>query len=189
MQISANKIFLRDKYRLIREVAKSEEKDSKIYTLFKESDAYNIADTIFVYYSVRTEVDTLKIISTALGEEKRVALPKCTDRDGNMEFYYIKNLKDSLTDGIFSLTEPDVSGCKRASHGENSLCIVPGVAFDKKGFRLGYGGGYYDRYLSNFKGRTVGLCYEECLCDELPRDTYDIKVDMIITDNKIYELK
>ena len=144
---------------------------------------------IFIYYSVGSEADTLRIIRHALESGKRVALPKCTDRNGTMDFYFIDDIESSLTEGMFSLKEPDTLRCEKADSTVSSLCIVPALAADKSGYRLGYGGGYYDRYLSNFKGVTAVLCYEECLCDELPRDKYDISLNMIITESKIIELK
>lgn len=189
MQISSDKAYLREKYRHIRAAAKNEAKDDRICAFLLDSEIYKGADTLFIYYSVKSEVDTLKIISTALGEGKRVALPKCIDSYGSMEFYFIKSLETSLEDGYFSLKEPDVLTCEKADFGNNDVCILPAMACDRKGCRLGYGGGYYDRFLSRFNGKTLALCYEECLCDELPCDKYDKKVDMIITNMKIYELK
>ncbi len=184
-----DKIFLRNKFRAVRGAAKSTEKDAEIFTLVTGCNAFVNADEIFTYYSVGSEADTVRIIRYALSEGKKVALPKCTDRNGSMDFYYISDSDASLTDGMFSLKEPDTDFCIKAQGTESSLCIVPALAIDKHGYRLGYGRGYYDRFLSNFKGITVGLCYEECLCDSLPFDKYDIRLNMIITDNKIFELK
>ncbi len=189
MQISEEKRLLREKYRLIRARAKSADRDLRIYSRFIQNEAYKNADTLFMYYSVKGEADTLKIIDSALSDGKRVALPKCTDKNGNMEFYFIGDREISLADGVFSLKEPDTSVCSKAAFGENNLCVVPALAFDKTGNRLGYGGGYYDRFLSTFKGQRIGLCYEECLCELLPCESHDLRVDMIITDKKIYELK
>ncbi|MBE6774664.1 MAG: 5-formyltetrahydrofolate cyclo-ligase [Ruminococcaceae bacterium] len=189
MQISNDKAFLREKFRQIRSSVKAQEKDENIRSLFCASEIYRNAETLFIYYSVKNEVDTLKIIDLALKQGKKVALPKCTDRNGNMDFYFIESTDSSLTDGYFSLKEPNVSVCKKAAYSSKDVCVLPALACDKKGFRLGYGGGYYDRFLSRFEGKTVAFCYDECLCDELPTDRFDKKVDMIITDLKIYDLK
>ncbi len=187
--MTADKKNLREKFRYVRSAVKSADKDNKIYELTTECEAFRKADAVFIYYSVGSEVDTLRIIQYALKQGKKVALPKCTDRKGSMDFYYICDTEKSLEDGMFSLREPDINVCEKAYGTEESLCIVPALAIDKSGYRLGYGGGYYDRFLTGFNGRTVGLCYEECLCDELPREKYDISLNMTITDNKIYELK
>lgn len=187
--MNEDKKILRDKFRAVRDTAKSEDKDNKIFNLTVESEFFRCADIIFAYFSVGSEADTLKIIHYALSEGKKVALPKCTDKKGAMDFYFIDDTDSSLEEGMFSLKEPDISSCEKAYASDNSLCIVPALAMDKDGYRLGYGGGYYDRFLSSFKGATVGLCYKECFCDELPRDKYDIRLDTIITDYKIYEIK
>ncbi len=189
MQITLNKNLLRDKYKKIRLAAKNVNKDNRIFGSLISCELFLSADTIFAYYSVKSEVDTLKFIDFALSQGKKVALPRCSDDEGNMDFYFIENTDKSLSDGSFFLKEPDVTVCSKATYGEKDLCIVPAIAFDMHGFRLGYGKGYYDRFLSSFQGKTVGLCYDECFCDELPRDKYDVEVDMIITDKKIYETK
>ena len=187
--MNEDKKALREKFRAVRKSAKSEDKDSKIFVLTVESDFFLCADTVFLYCSVGSEADTLRIINYALSAGKRVALPKCTDRNGSMDFYYITDTEKSLTDGMFSLKEPDSDVCDKAYATEASLCIVPALAVDKRGYRLGYGGGYYDRFLSSFKGIRAGLCYEECFCEELPYDEHDIRLNRIITDYKIYEIK
>ncbi len=187
--MNTDKFFYRQEFRWIRDAVKSEDKDTAIFEMIIGWETYKSADTVFVYYSVGSEVDTLKIIENALVNEKKVAIPKCIDESGNMEFYFINDTDKSLIKGSFRLLEPDVSICEKAYSTENTLCIVPALAFDKNRNRLGYGGGYYDRYLSKFKGKTVGLCYAECFCDELPCDMHDIKVQSVMTDKSIYELK
>ncbi len=189
MQIKEKKSELRKKYRIIRAEAKTAYKDERIYDSFIKSDAYKNSDTVFIYYSVQSEADTLKIIDTALNEGKRVALPKCTDSSGNMDFYFIDDISGALVDGYYSLKEPDTACCVKAHFGNNNVCVVPAMAVDKSGCRLGCGGGFYDRFLSNFKGTTVALCYDECICHELPCDKYDVKIDIVITDRKIYKMK
>lgn len=187
--MTESKKILRKKFSALRKAVKSTDKDIGIFRKTAECEAFRNADTVFIYYSVGSEADTLRIIRHALESGKRVALPKCTDRNGTMDFYFIDDIESSLTEGMFSLKEPDTLRCEKADSTVSSLCIVPALAADKSGYRLGYGGGYYDRYLSNFKGITAVLCYEECLCDELPRDKYDISLNMIITESKIIELK
>ncbi|MBO5495696.1 MAG: 5-formyltetrahydrofolate cyclo-ligase, partial [Eubacterium sp.] len=72
--------------------------------------------------------------------------------------------------------------CERVTDFEGSLCVVPAVCYDNKGFRLGYGRGYYDRFLKNYISKSVGLCYNELLVDDLPVEEYDIPVGSVITD-------
>lgn len=187
--MSELKALLREKYKKTRREEKSILSDEIITCKVLESEVYKNAETLFIYCSSGTEADTYGIIKDALSKGKKVALPKCTDKDGMMDFYIIKDLESSLNKGMFSIMEPDIEKCSRAVERDNSVCIVPGLAFDKCGYRLGYGKGYYDRFLSKFKGISIGLCYSACLCDGLPFNEYDCKVDMIITDNEFLSFK
>ncbi|MDE6768031.1 MAG: 5-formyltetrahydrofolate cyclo-ligase, partial [Eubacterium sp.] len=101
-----------------------------------------------------------------------------------MKFYYINSLKDIKT-GFFGVREPDTDICCEVADFNDSICIVPAIAYDKKGYRLGYGKGYYDRFLENFSFISVGLCYNELIMDVLPIGEYDIPVDYIITQDGI----
>jgi 5-formyltetrahydrofolate cyclo-ligase len=184
--INQDKKSLRSLYKSIR--ASVEDKESKnilIADSVLKSEVFKNADTVFAYWSAGSEVDTSKIIEKALSCGKNIALPKCTDSQGNMQFYYIDSLSD-LTEGMYGIMEPE--GNKAADDfTASSLCLVPALSFDSDGYRLGYGKGYYDRFLSDFKGISIGLAYEECLCDSLPRDEYDKKVNYIITNIKQYD--
>jgi 5-formyltetrahydrofolate cyclo-ligase len=87
--------------------------------------------------------------------------------------------------GSFGVDEPDPAKHIMVGDTKDCVCIVPAFMFDKQGFRLGYGKGYYDRYLSRYKGSTIGICYSENLVDELFHGKYDRTVDMIITEKDI----
>ncbi|MBR3988243.1 MAG: 5-formyltetrahydrofolate cyclo-ligase [Clostridia bacterium] len=161
--------------------------DYEIESRIMCSTFYSEADIIFTYVSTDPEPDTLGIIHGAFANGKKVAVPKCTDK-GIMEFYLIDSVND-LKKGKFGIMEPDESMCKKAVCTENSLCIVPGLSFDAQGYRLGRGGGYYDRFLKDFKGKSAGLCYHSFLRLTLPKDTFDIPVDILVTENFLREIK
>ena len=150
------------------------------------SELYKNADVVFCYWPTKSEVDTKKVILSALADKKKVALPKCTDKDGNMTFYYITSL-DDLSEGMYGIMEPDERYTADV-YNINSICVVPGLAFDLKGYRLGYGKGYYDRFLGSFCGTSIGVCFHECLTKELLINEFDKKVDYIITDKTIYRI-
>lgn len=78
--------------------------------------------------------------------------------------------------------EPNTDKCEILSDFSDSVCLVPGLAFDREGYRIGFGKGYYDRFLLNFSGLTVGMCYNKCIEDNLPRGYYDCPVDILITE-------
>ncbi|MDE5670139.1 MAG: 5-formyltetrahydrofolate cyclo-ligase [Eubacterium sp.] len=165
-------------------IADKSKKDFLICQNVIKSDLFINANQILCYYPLQDEINTLSIVETAFKYGKRVALPYCTDDNGNMEFYYIHSL-DDLKPGSYDIMEPDTEICKKVADFSNSLCIVPAFAFDKKGFRLGYGKGYYDRFLKKFTFNTIGLCYNSFLNDSLPADDYDIAVKYIATEDKI----
>ena len=148
---------------------------------------YSQADIIFTYVSEGSEPDTTGVIHSALVNGKKVAVPKCSDK-GVMDFYFIKSF-DDLNKGKFGILEPDINKCKKAVSTENSLCVVPALSFDAQGYRLGRGGGYYDRFLKDFKGKTAGLCYNSFLRLSLPKESFDRPVDIIVTENFLREIK
>lgn len=152
---------------------------------FLSSQLYREAEALLLYYSVGSEASTERIISTALCENKKVALPVCIDTDGIMEFYFINDLSDTEA-GMYGIKAPK-STCEKYTEHKNSLCLVPALAFDTRGYRLGYGKGYYDRFLDKFDGVSVGICFEAMLEDILPTDKFDKRTDYLITDEKIYK--
>ena len=143
------------------------------------------AKVILCYVSTEIEVDTRDFINALLQMGKRVAVPRCEGEKSNMNFYYINSL-DELSEGSFGVDEPDPTKHIMVGDTRNSVCIVPAFMFDKCGYRLGYGKGYYDRYLSHYKGSTIGICYSENIKEELFHGKYDRTVEMIVTEKEIF---
>lgn len=169
----------------LREGLEDKEKlSSKITDNFLSSELYSGADTLLLYFSVGDEVSTEKIFRAASDDGKRLAFPRCIDSNGFMEFYYVGSAED-LEEGMYGIREPK-KDCRPYVFDDGGVCVVPGLSFDREGYRIGYGKGYYDRFLSRFTGVSVGLCYEALLSDSLPRDTYDKNINYLITDKKIY---
>lgn len=180
---------LRKKFRLKRKEIKNKEfLDNKIADNFLSSSIYKKAETILCYFSLDDEISTNKILNSAFKDNKKVAVPFCEDLNGKMNFYYINSLNDVVL-GSFGIMEPNKEICKKVDNFENSICVVPAFSFDKLGFRLGYGKGYYDRFLENFISISVGLCYNSFLSDELPINQYDKQVNYIITENDLIKIE
>jgi len=180
-----NKIQYRILYRKIRNSISETEKrtfSARIFSELINSDIYASADTLLVYVSVGSEAETMNIIEYSLNNNKKVAVPVCVEKE--MCFYEITSLND-LRIGRFGIPTVDLTVNRKIINFENTLCIVPALCFDFNGYRIGYGGGYYDRFLSEHNVNTVGLCYERCLCDKIPIDEFDISVDYILTENKL----
>ncbi|MFT3951037.1 MAG: 5-formyltetrahydrofolate cyclo-ligase [Oscillospiraceae bacterium] len=147
--------------------------------------AFCAAGQVLTYVSAKGEPDTLALIARCLEQGKEVAVPRCLDKNGTMRFFTITRMND-LTQGFFGICEPDAA-CERAEIMRDAVCIVPGLAFDENGNRLGYGKGYYDRFLAEFCGVKIGPCYAACLAQRLPAEATDIPVDLVMTENRIYK--
>lgn len=178
---------LRREYRIIRKATeKREQKEKVIIDTLISSELFRNADCIFLYCSHDGEINTGRISFEAQRLGIKTAYPYCVDENGIMEFYF--SVRENLKQGMYGIYEPDRGKCEKAVFTEKSLCIVPGISFGKNGERLGYGKGYYDRFLSTFKGKTVGLSFEECLSECIPMEKHDRKIDYLITDEKIYKI-
>lgn len=180
MQI--RKSELRKKYKSLR--VSDAVKDKLIFEKLISLKEYKTAETVFCYASYKSEVSTNDIINHSLKEGKRVALPVIIDKAGNMDFYFIDSLSD-FDINEYGIPEPNKDSCEKATADEYTLLIVPALCFNRNGFRLGYGGGYYDRFLTGFNGTSVGLCYGNCICDDIPVESYDIPVNIVINENEI----
>lgn len=178
---------LRSQYKSTRINMLEEDKnnnDKSIFNKIISSKMYQENDTVLTFVSTKIEVDTLNLINYSLKIGKKVAVPKCVDGTRNMDFYLIKSL-DDLEVATFFVLEPIISKCEKLENFSNSICIIPGLAFDIKGYRLGYGKGYYDRFLSNYNGINIGICYCSCTLSSLINGRYDKKVDYLITEKYI----
>lgn len=155
------------------------EYDERIYNNLIALPQVRKCCTFLVYASSDIEVDTRRFINKMLDEGKTVAAPKCEGK--LMKFLRIGSLGE-LRKSSFGVDEP-ISG-EEITEFVGSICIVPALRFDRYGYRLGWGGGFYDRFLKEYTGYSVGICYEMC-CGEVPKDTYDISTDIVITENGI----
>lgn len=146
-----------------------------------ETRLYLQSRMVGLYSPVRNEVPTNDIFEAALRAGKRTVYPKVVDT--SLEFVEVSAL-DDFRKGAFGIPEP--TGTGRIDLADLDLLIVPGVAFDLRGGRLGYGKGFYDRALAvgDFSGRLVGLCYEAQLLPHLPRESHDILMDIVITEER-----
>ncbi|MBQ9414658.1 MAG: 5-formyltetrahydrofolate cyclo-ligase [Clostridia bacterium] len=178
---------LRQKYRALRTALTPEEKaarDRKIAAAVRRLWQYQACDTLLCYVSTAIEVDTVAIINQALQDGKKVAVPRCIPETRRMEFFYISALSE-LSPGTFGVLEPAAVEDHRVTDRSQGLCFVPALCYDRAGFRLGYGKGYYDRYLSGFEGAKVGLCYSDCVVPSLPHGRFDRPVETLVTERYI----
>ncbi|GAA0067459.1 MAG: 5-formyltetrahydrofolate cyclo-ligase [Clostridium perfringens] len=165
--------------------------DEKIRKTLLESDIYKNSKVVFIYVNMDSEVNTVEIIKELLASDKKVAVPKVIPvslKERQMKALKIESLLQLNESGAFGILEPSIE-CEDISE-EVDLIIIPGLAFDLKGNRLGYGGGFYDRFLSKYpNSKRVALCYDFQVFDEIPHEFFDEKVDLIISEEKFISLK
>lgn len=154
-------------------------RDIPIYNSLIDLPEIAEAETVLTYVSTEIEVDTILFIEAMLHCGKIVAVPKCEGK--TMRFIEIDSLADLQT-GAFGIPEP--CGDREVTDFSLSVCVTPALSFDEKGFRMGYGGGYYDRFLKDYNGISVGICYEDFI-GEVTTEEYDLPVDIVVTEEKI----
>ena len=142
------------------------------------------AKTYLVYLPINNEVDTKFIINFLIQNQKKIFVPAYVEK--SWVICGLKNL-DELKRNHFRTLQP--KKIIKADISTIDVAIVPGVAFDKNGVRLGYGKGVYDRLLSNFDGLKIGLAYDFQIVDKAPHEQHDLKIDLLISENKILDFR
>ena len=144
---------------------------------------FQSAAVLLLYAPLADEPNLLPLAEAAFAGGKQVAFPISHTDTHTLTFHTVGSI-DDLQEGAYGILEPPCDA-QTVTNTKNALCIVPALAFDKHGFRLGYGGGYYDRFLSEFQGISLGLFYHEFLHNELPRGNFDRAVDLLISEKGV----
>lgn len=170
--------------------AERKKKDRLIKKNFLDLLEFEKAKTLLFYVSFKSEVDTISMIEESLQVNKKIIVPKVNRETHQLRLYEIKDLKE-LSPGFMGIPEPDLPDNRIRDIKDVELVIIPGIAFDFYGNRLGYGAGYYDLLLSNMKKKIpfVALAYEEQLIDTIPSERHDVKVDIVVTDKRVLRFK
>ena len=152
------------------------QKSEQLRQSFTATDAYQSAKSVYGYMSYNQEVRTLPILEQALRDGKRVAIPKCYGPE--MRFIWMDDLSQTAKSSC-GIPEPLADG--PIADDSTALVLMPGMAFDAAGHRIGYGGGYYDKFLTLEPNHpTVALCFDFQLLDQLDTEDYDIPVDLVL---------
>lgn len=139
------------------------------------------SSTVSITISKPPELDTWNIIKRGWEEGKTMVVPKCLPEDRRLIFYKLNDFHQ-LEQSYFNLFEPDPANSVAVHNESIELMIVPGLSYTTGGYRLGFGGGYYDRLLSSFSGTTMSLAFEEQMVESLPIESFDMQVSTILTD-------
>lgn len=161
------------------------QKSSLASEFFLKSELYKQSEQIMLYMPLGNEISTLDIIKKALDDGKRVVLPVTDGDTGEITPCLIdKNTRFGM--GAFSVTEP-IEG-KTADMDKTDVIIVPGIAYDRNGGRVGFGKGCYDRLLDTSTAVKVGYCYDFQICDEIDTERHDVKMDFLVSESGIIKI-
>ncbi|RYL91617.1 5-formyltetrahydrofolate cyclo-ligase [Sporolactobacillus sp. THM7-4] len=161
-----------------------ENKCTRIRKFLFSEEEWLTAKTVAVTLSVGREIETRPIIKRAWAQGKQVAVPKCNPKTKQLTFYRLDSF-DQLEKSFYGLMEPNPDKTCPLESSELDLIIVPGVAFDPRGYRIGYGGGYYDRFLSGNHGKTVSLLLNCQMIERVPEESFDQRVTKLITERGV----
>jgi 5-formyltetrahydrofolate cyclo-ligase len=181
LSVSIEKAALRKHLLEKRDATSAELRDiasERIHENLKKNSSFIDAQNIACYFPIGSEVNTYDIMLNVLKQDKNLLLPKIIDDD--IQFYIVSNL-EKLEKGSFEIMEPRDS-CEKAK--KIDCVLIPTVGVSKLGVRLGYGKGYYDRFLSSTEAVKISLTYSKQIVKSIPNDPHDIKMDWIITEDE-----
>ncbi len=159
----------------------------RIITTILDLPTYQEADAVLAYASFGTELQTDELLRRVLADGKTLVLPRV--ERGGLGLYEVRDLAGDLAPGTWGIREPEPDRCPPADAGGVGFALVPGVAFDRRARRLGYGGGFYDRLLAGGLPDATPLvsgAFEVQIVDEVPTDPHDAPVDFVVTERSIY---
>ena len=177
---------LRAEYKQIRaEMTEAERsmRDEKVCNAIISLASYRFAKTVLMYAPTGNEIDVSPVARHAIKTGKRIAYPVCNVEEHSMVFKIVSS-PEELTAGSYSIPEPPESA-ETLTDLSDSICIVPGLVYDKEGYRVGYGKGYYDRFLSTYRCTKLGIVYSDFILSEVPRGRFDRRVDILVTERGI----
>lgn len=186
--IKKEKDDIRKKYIEIRNSIDSEKKarrDAKICRSAISLASYRFAECVLMYAPTGSEADIMPIAEDALQKGKRVAFPRCNTENHTMKYHFISSL-DELVPDSYGIREPSEDLPVYDPESDvPAICFVPGLVYDRQGCRLGYGKGFYDRYLSAFKGNIVGVIYSDFIIPRVPRGRFDVMINILLTEKGV----
>ena len=172
---------LRKRYKQLRDTADRTDLDGKVFARLCGLDVWQNAAAVFSYVSFGSEVDTMRIIQHALEMGKKTAVPRMMGKR-QMEFVEISSTS-ALVPNKYGILEP--VGGEVATPKPGDVILVPGLVFSDTMCRIGYGGGFYDVYLSNAQGVKIGLCYDFQIMNGISAEGHDVPADYVVTDKRV----
>ena len=171
------------KLRQSRSPEQKEQVDRALRDAVTAFDEFQSCRCLLCYAPTRGEIDLMPLAKEALAMGKEVAFPISHPEDCTLTFHTVKSL-DELVTGTYGIPEPP-SHAPQFKNTPDTICLVPALSFDREGYRLGYGKGYYDRFLSSFEGGSAGVIYKEFILDRVSQSRYDRSIDAIVCEEGI----
>ncbi len=191
--IKRAKDLIRAEFSARRDALSIEERASRSARICQYAEnlvSFKHADIVLLYAPIKSEIDVMPIALSALEKGKKVAFPKCDKETRTMKFHFISSF-DDFEIGAYGIREPKESLpiYDPSSTQGVTICFLPGLAFDTYGYRLGYGKGYYDKFLNSYSGCTIGVTYTELIGPPLPKGKFDIPCNIMLTEKGIKVVK
>ena len=180
---------LRKEYKEKRKALPKEEKERRDAGICRRAASlavFRFAKYVLLYDATESEISLSPLAREALARGKVLAYPRCDTESRTMTFHTVSS-PDELVPDAYGIKAPraDAPVFAPGKYAGSAVCFVPGLVFDRGGFRLGYGKGYYDRFLSSFPGSSVGVIYSDFLVPRLPRGRYDRNTDILLTEQNV----
>ena len=189
-EIKELKRTIRDQYRAARRAIPPEKKaeaDARICSRFLSLAAYRYSGTVLLFAPLDDEIDVMPIAQAALDAGKTVAFPRCHREERTITFHAVGSPSELSPDN-YGIREPAAGLPALDVNASGTICLIPALVYDREGYRIGYGGGYYDRFLNDFQGAKIGPIYGDFIVDRLPRGRYDAPVDTMLTEKGVITL-
>ena len=187
--IKKEKDDLREKYLEARRAMSADERaarDAEICKYAKSLVSFRYAEFVLLYAETEYEINVSPIAEAAFKLGKKVAYPRCDKNTHTMKYHIVSSL-DELQVDSYGIREPspDAPIYDPLTEKGSAVCFVPGLLYDKAGYRLGYGKGFYDRYLTDFAGSRIGVIYSDYIVPTVPRGRFDVCVDILLTESGV----
>lgn len=166
--------------------AEKKRRDDAICRAATALASFRYAEYVLLYASTENEIQVQAIAEEALARGKKIAFPRCDKESHTMQYHLVSSL-DELAQDSYGILEPPQENPIYDPENDlgSAVCFVPGLVYDKAGYRLGYGKGFYDRYLSHFSGCTLGVVYSDYILPTVPRGRFDVSVDILLTEKGV----
>lgn len=172
--------------RAAMEAAEKQRRDEAICRAAVGLVSFRYAEYVLLYAATENEIDISAVAKEALARGKKIAYPRCDKETHTMRYHIVTSLGELYPDA-YNICEPPPENPVYDPEKDlgSAVCFVPGLVYDKEGFRLGYGKGFYDRYLSAFSGCTIGVVYSDYILPTVPRGRFDVSVDILLTEKGV----